>query len=729
MTQLEALVREAKQESGRVILLRSPRAGYGKTLLLQSLRSSLGDEFKFLAAEPTCGGKLDAHVVLESVLRQLTGILPASGGLTELDFFARRLLAVGLRPLLVSGEIPSHDREGAIFALENRPVETFDFHHQQAATAHWTQSNFEVLGPRLAAELSEKSGAALRDASYWIDLLFRFATTAPERVERTRQLTEAVFAELKTLGSGMAEERLHALFCLLGLVEPVVLVFDETEGLSNQPEDGLRVAAFLVQVRQACPDLTLILSVNQDVWETGFEPLMPGGLRDRLTEYPVDLVEASEDEAKALVKGRFGADAEAILARMSFGGGLFARDIMREASRLQKSLASEGSDDTSKEKESVPVPPALPTVLEPLVEKEEPSKAEQKTADFAAPVKPSEVEQKPVPAVEEVVGNPFETEAESESPFKAVPQSSDSETVAVEPEVDVPRQMVDSGIFGAEEPKPVIDVEPQKEPAEPVFSVPDETIPENLPDPFGLRSGSKEDEVVDEPPILQPEGFSQKSQEEPVKLPWDLPGEAVAKDENSSESKEGIFENSFQQTKQAEEVPRLEESPFRVAEDEASAPARPSQPLAPKEAGDEGGVGNPFDLASAPPSSEPNEPSKPSESPFQPTEPPSWEKDLSSAWKSEKTASEPESAAIPPAKAEANPFERVDDEAPSADSEPAAASVPEGPGDGVADSQPVSSPFSATPQISGDSPQSIDDEAAKVEDLLNQFKRRFGQGE
>ena len=318
LDRLTDVLTSSGEEMGKVVLLRSPRAGYGKTLLLQAAHNRLSKSFRFLAVEPSGGGRLDGEVVLESVLRQLLNILPASGGLTEFDLLARRLFAMGLKPLLISGEIPSHDREGALFAIENRPVETFDFHHQQAATAHWTQANFEVLGPRLASELSEISGCGLRGCAYWVDLLFRYATTSPEKVERSRLLSDCVFGDLAGQAKSGAEEQLQSLLALLSLVEPVVLVFDETEGLSNQPDAGLRVAAFVVQLRQACPALTVILSVNEDVWETGLSPLMPGGLEDRLTEFEVRLKELPRTEAESLLRSRFGNDSEAIAREMEW---------------------------------------------------------------------------------------------------------------------------------------------------------------------------------------------------------------------------------------------------------------------------------------------------------------------------------------------------------------------------------------------------------------------------
>ncbi len=342
------IVKASGEEMGKIVLLRSPRAGYGKTLLLHSMSNRLSEGFRFLAVEPSGGGRIDGEVVLESVVRQLSEVLPASGGLTEFDLFARRLLALGLKPLLISGEIPSHDREGALFAIENRPIETFDFHHQQAATAHWTQANFEVLGPRLASELSELSRSSLRGCAYWIDLLFRYSTTPPEKVERTRLLSDAIFGDLQSQpGSSGSEDRLQSLLALMGLVEPVVLVFDETEGLSNQPEAGLRVAAFVVQLRQACPALTVVLAVNEDVWETGLTPLLPGGLADRLTEYEVRLSSLSRKDADTLLESRFGDDASGISEKMKWTEPLSARGVLRDATLTVRKI--EAGEDFEEE--------------------------------------------------------------------------------------------------------------------------------------------------------------------------------------------------------------------------------------------------------------------------------------------------------------------------------------------------------------------------------------------
>ncbi len=325
---------------GRVVVLRSPRAGFGKTFLLQRLAGEYAETHHFVRINLASGRTTDAAHVLEYVLQALCQVLPDAPTLTKLDLLARKVMALGLEPLVASGEVPCQDREGALSALREQPTETFDFHHERAVTAHWTKSNFEILGPRLAAEVARVSGASLREASYWVELLFRFSTTAPDNVERARLLFETVFrSDLQNRSESAAEERLHGLLCLLGTVTRMVLIVDDTEGLSTHPPDALELAAFLTNISQCCPGTLVLLSVNGDVWETAFLPRLPGGLADRLTEYNVALDPLTEDEARDLVANRAGDRADEVLEKINWGDDdLYARHVLKAASDAWEAL-------------------------------------------------------------------------------------------------------------------------------------------------------------------------------------------------------------------------------------------------------------------------------------------------------------------------------------------------------------------------------------------------------
>ena len=333
---LKAYLHEGSQGEGRGILLQAPRAGYGKTTLLQSIAADLGESHRFVRIQLTNGRTTDAAHVLEYVLQSLCEVVSESSTLTQLDLLAREVLALGLEPLVESGEVPCQDRESALESLRDNPAQTFDFHYDGAVTAHWTKTNFEVLGPRLAAELARISGASLREASYWVELLFRFATTPPDNVERARLLFETIFRnDLQNQSSSTAEERLHGLLSLMSTVVCPVLIVDDTEGLSTSPQDALALASFLSNISQSCPRAIAILSVNDDIWASSFLPNLPGGLADRLLAYRITLEALTAEEVEAIISARAGERAAEVFGKIdwsSSGDPLYPRRIVELAS-------------------------------------------------------------------------------------------------------------------------------------------------------------------------------------------------------------------------------------------------------------------------------------------------------------------------------------------------------------------------------------------------------------
>lgn len=327
-TAAEAIERALKspvEAPGRGILLMAPRAGFGKTHLLEQVRRGLVGSHEFLPLRPLDGRHVDPAAAIEDSLRCLTRTLPASGGLTHLDLHARHLFARGLEPLVVSGEVPCQDREAAAEALRKRPVETFDFHHPQAVTAHWTRENFEVLGPRLSLEVSRLTEGSLNQTAFWIAALFHYAVASPENPGRTGRL-------LQTAADGADAERFGSLLALLSRLRRTVVVVDELEGVHGDPDGARRVAGFLATVRQEAPRVDLIVSINEDVWESSFVPALSGGLRDRLSELVVRLEALDDDGLIALISARGIRDAAAVVSRLRLGpGDRYARKVLQAA--------------------------------------------------------------------------------------------------------------------------------------------------------------------------------------------------------------------------------------------------------------------------------------------------------------------------------------------------------------------------------------------------------------
>lgn len=319
---------------GRGILLRAPRAGFGKSHLLAHVQQRLGTSHEFLPLNPLDGSRIDAAGAIEAALRRLTRPLPAGGGLTGLDLLARRLFSVALQPLVSSGEVPCQDREVALSALRQRPVETFDFHHSQAVTAHWTKENFEVLGPRLALELSRRTGSSLNESSFWLASLFRFAVATPEHPGRTGMIIQSAVAD-----AGI--ERYAAFLALLSLIGRVVVVADDLEGMHADPPSALRFASFLAAVRQEAPRVDLVVSVNDDIWDSAFKPALSGGLLDRLGELEIRLEPLDEAAMVSLLETRAPGRGATVRGRLGLAGDLYARLVLRKAAEIEDDLAAQ----------------------------------------------------------------------------------------------------------------------------------------------------------------------------------------------------------------------------------------------------------------------------------------------------------------------------------------------------------------------------------------------------
>jgi hypothetical protein len=318
---------------GQLISLRAPRAGYGKTMLLSRLREKKKGVMMFVPIHLSDGRRLEGEGILEELLIQLTETVSGAAGLTRLDLHVRRLFAHGLLPLVYSGEVPSRDKDGALSSLRERPTEAFDFHHEGAAIAQWTKNQFEILSPRLSSVLSKSSGASSRDTSYWIELFFNYAIRTPNELNRTSELMETVFGRESRFRSGTGYlDRLGSFLNLITLVEPVVLLLDEVDGLSSDSDAALRATSCLVSLWESAPRTSVVLSVNDDVWQSAFAPRLPLGLQDRLEDVVIRLDELTQEEARLLVTVRAGDEAEKVLTQIDFNsGGLYPRGVLKAA--------------------------------------------------------------------------------------------------------------------------------------------------------------------------------------------------------------------------------------------------------------------------------------------------------------------------------------------------------------------------------------------------------------
>jgi hypothetical protein len=430
---LQDLLSVPVEKPGRCILLRAPRAGHGKTHLLSRVQHHLGASHEFIPLHAAFGCQIDASTVIDDTLRRLLRPLPASGGLCVLDLVARRLFATALQPLVGSGEVPCQDREGALAALRTRPIETFDFHHPNAVTAHWARENFEILGQRLAMELSQRCSLPIREVSFWVEVLFRFAATPVENPARLKALSEAVHTG--SVADSVVMERLEALLGMIAQLMRVVLVADDLEGFSTDETAALRLAAFLGSLRQSVERLDVILSLNQDIWESAFIPRLSGGLADRLSEVVVELPPLTEDDMVSLLESRVPGLGAGVLAKLDrAAAGTHARGLIRAAGAAWMRATAMDSQPVVHAAPALAVPAAFtppPVALELSPAVHVPTAVEAAIAKAAAEI-PAET-----PPVSATVETPAPAPV-VETPVFQAPPVFQPEPPAPEPVVETP---------------------------------------------------------------------------------------------------------------------------------------------------------------------------------------------------------------------------------------------------------------------------------------------------
>jgi hypothetical protein len=299
----------------------------------------------FIPLHATGGSLIDASTALGDVLRHLVREIPEGSGLTAMDLVARKLLSSSLQPLVDSGEVPCEDREGALLALRNRPIETLDFHNSEAMTAQWARESFEVLAPRLALGLSQQNGLPVREVSLWVDALFAFATSEAGSPSRIAALLDKISEGISA--SAAPHERLATLLGLISSLQRVVLVADELDGFPRDETAVFRFASFLCSIRQSAQRVSIILSVNRDVWETTFLPHLSSGLADRLSELVVQLEPLHREGILAIIESRLPGHGQRILDDIDPDSvPTFARGIIRKAAEVFDGKAENGAPET-----------------------------------------------------------------------------------------------------------------------------------------------------------------------------------------------------------------------------------------------------------------------------------------------------------------------------------------------------------------------------------------------
>lgn len=285
---LERVLSCSLEEAGQWIVLRSPHTGYGKTHMLTRMQQHLRGSHGFVPLTIDPDGALDLEQLWRVIEDRSGRPSPEFSPLTGFDLLARRLLARGLEPLVSSGVVPTRDSAATIESLKKRPLETFDFRDSQAAIARWSREHAAELLPRIAATLSDEAGIGYGSTLRWLHALFEYANATGDEIARLGILSARAPEVATLLG-------------LLGLLQRVVLIFDEADVAHYQPFAARRLIHVCSRIRQAAPRADVVIAMNQDTWTTAFERGLGEATMDRIQSCLIDLQPLTRAEAAALL--------------------------------------------------------------------------------------------------------------------------------------------------------------------------------------------------------------------------------------------------------------------------------------------------------------------------------------------------------------------------------------------------------------------------------------------
>lgn len=371
----------SQSPEGTVILLKSPRAGYGKSHLL----AAFGEKFDSTAfvISPTFDPSAEFRfkLLFQGVINHGHGTRPkADGSLTLLDRLSRQVFAMLNAELIATKQIPCAHPASAIQALRDRSLELFDLNDPRQAVGQWFVEHFERLLPLTSGVLSESAGIGPEAATVWLRALCAYTQGESDGdAQRGEHLhwsleqgnSKGVMAggmnilTAPNLDESYFRDRLVQLLRLYSLVQPVVLVVDHLDAVHGNAAQTMRVATAITELRRLLPRVVVVVSMNQDLWSGSFQKFVPSALEDRLSGEKVQLGEINAAQGNALMEERMRAfgisktEADQFLANFQLPQ-LYAREPGRySAPRALLRHAARAWDDWCKRKSSrAPIPVA-----------------------------------------------------------------------------------------------------------------------------------------------------------------------------------------------------------------------------------------------------------------------------------------------------------------------------------------------------------------------------------
>lgn len=335
------------KSQGRLVILTSTQAGSGKTHLLSRMVGALKEDAVVITLPWQSSEGLSWTATGRAMLIDLFQGDASTNHLQELCGAVHTTL---LCHLIETGRVPSADAEQIVQALAQSPLELFAQSGPAQPISEWFRTNFLQLR-KILAECCQLPNLPMVEE--WLQLMFDYTidpTAAPlaamqERMEKDGGVQVPCFLSIAT----------HW--------KPLVLIADHMDGLFHDQNSGTIVAQ-LSATLAALPRVQVVLSMNEDLWESAFGRQLPSALASRLQPHRLSLPGLTPEEIVSVLQYRLSQAGESMETSHDFleflnahdalSGLSSPREVLRKAATRWQAWLCEGTIPPPKAREITP---------------------------------------------------------------------------------------------------------------------------------------------------------------------------------------------------------------------------------------------------------------------------------------------------------------------------------------------------------------------------------------
>ncbi|MDF1811340.1 MAG: hypothetical protein P1V20_03975 [Verrucomicrobiales bacterium] len=343
------------ESHGDLITITSPLAGYGKTHLIQRISKTMLNSVSTIELSP--GTRLSWNELLVQTLK----CLDSSGNQSTinnslLDEAGAYFLSNLIGTAVAQGVIEERDCPVPLSTFQEDYCSAFS-EGARSKLLIWLKKKSPAFRSSVKLSASKFARFTKEDVAFWAEYFLNHF-----------RKEESGFASLSDQSETESRSRFLQLLRISSNCRPLLIIADHLDHCHGSETAGMEIATALTAIVENVSNCVLIVSINQDLWESVFEKKLPSALVDRLNRESLLLAPVGTDEGRELVVNRLCsagvshhqahrfANLISEEGKWAAADTLYPRQILRAAKELWREKGCEFHQPPTPPVETIPTP-------------------------------------------------------------------------------------------------------------------------------------------------------------------------------------------------------------------------------------------------------------------------------------------------------------------------------------------------------------------------------------